>query len=72
LSEQLVFSRNHWLKKDNDVPTFIRPLSVYVNMLAKSGLFISSLVEPLSITEYLGKKVKSRIPFKIGIQAIKV
>lgn len=72
LSERLIFSRNHWLKKDKDVPTYVRPLSVYINALSKNGLLVKTVDEPVSITEYQGKRVNSKIPFKMAIEAVKV
>jgi len=67
---------NKWLVrgKTSEVTYFIycRPMSYYINMAGKHGLFVQSIVESKSQALIRGKLKKSNIPGSLIIKAVKV
>ena len=49
-----------------------RPMSYYINLCGKHGLFVQSVIEAKSQKLKLGKLLKSDIPGALIIKAIKV
>jgi SAM-dependent methyltransferase len=50
---------------------YARPLSFYINLCGKNGLYIDAIIEPKTRTIFKGKRVGTPIPSYILIRALK-
>ncbi|MBI2062149.1 MAG: methyltransferase domain-containing protein [Candidatus Yanofskybacteria bacterium] len=62
---------NNWLKKQDDLSVYFRPMGYYINLCGKNNLMTKAIQEPKSIMLRQGKHYESGIPMKMVIETIK-
>lgn len=62
---------NNWLKKQDDLAVYFRPMGYYINLCGKNNLLIKAVREPKSDMMRQGKHYESGIPMKMVVEAIK-
>lgn len=71
LEDRKVKTFNNWLKKQNDLSVYFRPMGYYINLCGKNNLFVKAIREPKSIMIRQGKHYESGIPMKMVVETIK-
>lgn len=62
---------NNWLKKQDDLSVYFRPMGYYINLCGKNNLLIQSIREPKTDIMRQGKRYESGIPMKMVFETIK-
>lgn len=70
LNSGLKYNFNHWTKK-NDLAIYRRPIGEMINALGRNNLLVQAMEEPPAVAELKGKEIRTNIPYKMGIAAIK-
>lgn len=63
---------NHWLKVQNDLSVYYRPMGYYMNLCGKNGLLTKAIREPKSKMIRQDMPYESGIPMKMVIETVKV
>jgi hypothetical protein len=72
LNEGLRQNYNNWTHKNDDLVIYRRPLGSVINSLGRNKLLVRGMTEPKTVAKHSGKPVETNIPFKMGLETIKV
>jgi hypothetical protein len=71
LVERATQTFNAWTKRE-DLNIYARPFGAYMNACGRNGLYVQEVREPTTITRSAANPMKTGVPYKMVIRAVKV